>query len=189
MHNMARWHRRYLVGVLTAACLAMSLVATGATSATAATTYGAGGGAYATPSALKPPAGCPYGDVCFYYAGNGGSLCGYTNADSYNLGSGPGGLAPFGNDCSNIGEQTGSGTIFNNGAPCSGCQDVRLYYNKGYTGASYCLRMDSWLLQTDQNFFRDNETSAGEGAPLAYETDPAPAEGPGGVASAKWTSC
>jgi len=53
MHNMARWHRRYLVGVLTAACLAMSLVATGATSATAATTYGAGGGAYAT-SALKP---------------------------------------------------------------------------------------------------------------------------------------
>ena len=189
--EMARWHRRYLAGVLTAACLTMTLVAAGATSATAATTYRTGSSAHAI-SASRPdaPAGCPSGDVCFYYAGDGVNLCGYTDANSYNLGSGGGGLAPYGNNCANIGEQSlTGGTIFNNGTSCSGCQDVNLYYNTGYTGAFYCLPMGHYLLNIDQNFFPDNETSAGEGAQLGYETDPVPAEGPGGVASAKWTSC
>ncbi|MHB1431051.1 MAG: hypothetical protein ACYCVZ_02895 [Streptosporangiaceae bacterium] len=137
--------------------------------------------------ALGAPSGCPYGDVCFYYQGNGGDLCGYSNANSYNLGSGTYGLAPYGNHCENIGP---SGSIFNNGAPCSGCGDVKLYYNKGYTGAWYCLPRGHYLLYIEQNHFNGGGSgAAGYGQTLAYEPNPPYGPGPGGVASAYWTTC
>jgi hypothetical protein len=131
---------------------------------------------------LNAPAGCPRGDVCFYYKGNGGNLCGYTDANSSNLV----GLAPNHKDCNNIGP---SGSIYNNGNSCSGCQDVNLYYLTGYGGAWYCLPKGHYLLYIEQNHFIRGVGLAGYKEILAYQPNTPPPNGPGGVASVKWTSC
>ncbi len=109
----------------------------GPISAQAATASSTAHTAAASPAPqVAAPTGCPKGDVCFYYQGNGGTstLCGYTDTNSTNLH----GLAPFGATCSNIGP---SGSIYNNGNTCSGCSGTKLYYDNAYAGAWYCLPM------------------------------------------------
>jgi hypothetical protein len=134
-------------------------------------------------AALAAPSGCPKGDVCFYYKGNGGDLCGYTDTNSTNLH----GLAPYGNNCYNIGP---SGSIYNNGTSCSGCSGTKLYYDSGYAGAWYCLPMGSYLLHIEQNHFYGGGSSAdGHGQTLAYDPPAGYGPGPGGVASVHWTTC
>jgi hypothetical protein len=133
--------------------------------------------------ALAAPSGCPGGDVCFYYQGNGGNLCGYTVGNSTNLH----GLPPYGNDCSDIGP---SGSIYNNGDPCHGCQDVQLYFYSGYQGAWYCLQMGNYLLYIEKDhFYGGGSGASGFGQTLAFGPQPPYAPGPGGVESVRWTSC
>jgi len=134
---------------------------------------------------VAAPTGCPKGDVCFYYQGNGGTstLCGYTDTNSTNLH----GLAPFGATCSNIGP---SGSIYNNGNTCSGCSGTKLYYDNAYAGAWYCLPMGGYLLHIEQNHFYGGGSGAdGHGQTLAYHPKPPNGPGPGGVASVHWTTC
>lgn len=184
--------KRIMVVLAALLFLGVGLTEGQSASAAAVTSHGSSVGAHAMavpPAAVRgaAPAGCPSGDVCFYFQGNGGDLCGYTNANSYNLGSGPGGLAPYGNHCENIGP---SGSIYNNGTTCSGCQDVKLYYDQGYGGAWYCLPKGSYLLFIEQNHFNGGGSGAdGYGQTLAFDPQPPYGPGPGGVASAKWTSC
>jgi len=90
-------------------------------------------------SVLLAPKGCPSGAVCFYRQGNGGDLCGVWYVSTPGLGS-----------CANIGP---SGSIFNNGGTCGGCQDVNLYWGSGYTGAWYCLPKGHYLLYIEQDHF------------------------------------
>jgi hypothetical protein len=123
---------------------------------------------------LSSPNGCPSGAVCFYRRGNGGDLCGIWYGNAPTLGA-----------CANIGQ---SGSIFNNGQSCNGCQDVKLYWGSSYSGAYYCLPKGSYLLYIEQNTFNaPNSQASGYGQTLAYR--PGLPNGPGGVASAKWTSC
>ena len=111
--------------------------------------------------------------MCFYRSGNGGDLCGiwYVNAPSLDA-------------CSNIGP---SGSIFNNGLPCSGCQDVNLYWGSSYQDAWYCLPRGHYLLFIDKDHFDRGSGLLGFGQTLGYR--PGLPGGPGGVASARWTSC
>jgi len=174
---------RWLLVILAAVT---PLLLAGPISAHAATTSSAVHTATASASATPPvaaPAGCPKGDVCFYNQGNGGALCGYTDANSTNLH----GLAPFGHDCNNIGP---SGSIYNNGNSCRGCSDVKLYYDNAYGGAWYCLTMGSYLLHIEQNHYNGGGSGAdGHGQTLAFDPKPPNGPGPGGVASVHWTSC
>jgi len=132
-------------------------------------------GATAHPAAaFGKPDGCPSGAVCFYHSGDGGDLCGIWYGDAPDLAA-----------CSNNGP---SGTIFNNGQPCGGCQDVNLYWGNSYSGAWYCLPMGHYLLFIEQNLFdRGGPNQPGFGQTLAYR--PGLPNGPGGVMSVQWTSC
>jgi hypothetical protein len=136
-------------------------------------------GANAHPAAaFGAPNGCPSGAVCFYHSGNGGDLCGIWYGNAPDLGP-----------CTNIGP---SGSIYNNGQPCSGCQDVNLYWGGSYSGAWYCLPRGHYLLYIEQNYFDyaqslNGQGGQGYGQTLAYR--PGQPNGPGGVASAKWTTC
>jgi hypothetical protein len=123
------------------------------------------------------PSGCPWGAVCFYRQGNGGDLCGYYRGDERNLGV-------YG--CANIGP---SGSTYNHGFWCGGCQDVNLYFNSNYGGAWYCLPKDHYLLYIEKDHFNRGQGLYGYGQTLAYRPIPPNGPGPGGVVSERWTAC
>lgn len=129
--------------------------------------------AAASSAVFGAPKGCPKGAVCFYKSGNGGDLCDIWYGDAPTLGA-----------CANIGP---SGSIYNNGEPCVGCQDVNLYFGRNYQGAYYCLPRGNYLLFIDKDRFNRGEGLPGYGQTLGYR--PGLPNGPGGVASAKWTRC
>ena len=123
--------------------------------------------------AMSPPAGCPQGAVCLYRSGNGGDLCATFYSDEPGLGS-----------CANIGP---SGSIFNNGLSCGGCEDVNLYWGSGYHDAWTCLPKGHYLLFIEKDHFDFGSGLPGFGETLAYR--PGLPGGIGGVASLRWTAC
>src|ERR1700730_10932950 len=115
---------------------------------------------------LPAPAGCPEGAVCFYHQGNGGDLCGIFYRDASDLGG-----------CTKK-----AYSVYNNGLPCGGCQDVGLYFGSGYYNAWYCLPKGNYLLYMDKDRFNRLGT---RGDPSRGLNDPMA----NNVASAKWLSC
>lgn len=113
------------------------------------------------------PSGCPTEAFCVYQRGNGGGLCGIFYGNSSDWGPG----------CAN-----NEDSVFNNGTPCNGCQDVNIYWGSNYTGAYYCLPMGHYLLYMTQNVF--NRTQSGPGGSDGYNQVMAY-----NAVSNKWTRC
>jgi len=165
------------VVLVVAALLMASPTSAAATSSVAAAPAAPSATSSASTAALSSfPFGCTAGYVCFYRSPGAVNLCGKFLVNGPNLGS-----------CANL---SPSGSIVNNGTPCSGCQDVLLYYNgsgmgTAFTGAAFCLQKGHYLLDIKQNVFNRFPGAAGYGQPLAFNQTTRT----GGVASARWTSC